>query len=247
MASSRSFNVTLSSEDCAKLYPGNHTANFKVRLPRQLNLNETWRVGLADVTFNNSRFTFDRGQKVAVRSDDKAFDSEVVIAPALYESIEMLIAEINKQVAREISIETVPKLEFSEGKVSVKNGYYTNVKRKRISIGLEFSTTLKNILGIDRWGIPSLNARQPIIFVYSDIVKKRVVGDVAVRLLRTIDPSKGRSFGSIVSLTFRNIYFCRLDVYDVREIELQLLDDTGLEPLFKYGSFRVTLQFRQFK
>ena len=85
----------------------------------------------------------------------------------------------------------------------------------------------------------------PIIYVYCSVVRQRVVGDVAVKLLRTVDPSKGKMFGRTVSQVFRNIYYCPIDTYDFSEIEIQLLDDTGREPVFNFGSFRVTLQFKQ--
>lgn len=246
MMEAKTFNVTISSNNSKHLYPTNTTANFRVRLPQRLLLSEQWRVGLADVTFNNPRLTFDRPEVVRVVSMDNQIETEVLIPPALYETSEMLVEEINKQIGVAIMIEHRPVVLLKDGKVKVQSGFFVGVDQSRIEIKLEFSPTLDQILGISRWGIPSLNARQPIIFLYTNIVKARVVGDVAVRLLRTVDPSKGRSFGSIVSTSFRRIYFCPLDAHAIDEIEIQLLYDTGLEPVFKFGDIRLTLQFRKF-
>ena len=245
MDTSTCFNVTFDSDNCSDIFPDNKISNFRVRLPRPVFLNETWRVGLADVTFSNSRYTFDRAQLIEAYSDDEELSFEVWIGAALYDSIEELILEINTQIELTIVTDKIPKVAYKDGVVSVENGNFNSLAGKK-AIKLKFSNTLSAILGLDRWGIPFLNAKQSIIYVYCSVVKQRVVGDVAVKLLRTVDPSKGKMFGRTVSQVFRNIYYCPIDTYDFSEIEIQLLDDTGREPVFNFGSFRVTLQFKQF-
>lgn len=245
METSTCFNVTFDSDDCSDIFTDNKISNFRVRLPRPVHLNETWRVGLADVTFSNSRFTFDRPQLISVYSvsDDLAFD--VYIGPALYDTIDELVQEINLQIELAVVVTTLPEVIYKDGLVSIKEGSFRSLSGDQ-AIKLKFSPTLHNILGLSRWGMPFLNARQSIVFVYCSVVKQRVVGDVAAKLLRTVDPSKGKRFGTVVSQVFRSIYYCPIDTYDFSEIEIQLLDDSGREPVFKFGSFRITLQFKQF-
>ena len=245
MEVSSCFNVTFDSNNCKELFPDNKISNFRVRLPRSIHLNDTWRVGLADVTFSNSRYTFDRPQLIEVLAGGTDATFEVWIEPALYHSVSDLVDVINEQIELTVITEKIPRVVYEDGRIKVENGSYLSLEGEK-PLTIRFSHTLNNILGILRWGIPYLNARQPIVFVYCSIVKQRVVGDIAAKLLRTVDPSKGRKFGSVVSQVFRRIYFCSLDTHDFNEIEIQLLDDTGSEPLFKYGAFRVTLQFKQF-
>lgn len=244
MQDSTSFNVTVDSDDCMELYPDNKISNFRIRLPRTVHLNSSWRVGLADVTFSNSRFTFDRPQLIQLVAPATKTVMEIWIEPTLYTDVADLIADINEQLLGTVSFEKVPQIVYEDGVVRAEPGEFIGLQGKQ-KLLLSLSPTLRNILGLDRWGIPFLNARQSVIFLYCSIVKQRVVGDTSAKLMRTVDPSKGRTFGSVVSQVFRRIYFCQLDTYDFNEIEIQLLDDTGNEPLFKFGSFRVTLQFKQ--
>jgi hypothetical protein len=244
MDSSTCFNVTFDSADCTDIFPDNKTANFRIRLPRTVHLNSSWRVGLADVTFTNSRFTFDRPEVIDVVIPAEEHLTSVAIQPALFSSIEQLVLEINERITQEVSTEHVPRVLYKDGRIRIQEGRLKSIDGDS-PVALQFGPGLKKILGIDRWGIPSLNARQPIVFIYCSLVKQRVVGDITAKLLRTVDPSRGRKFGSVVSQVFKRIYFCELDTYDFNEIEIQLRDDVGAEPLFKAGSFRVTLQFRQ--
>lgn len=237
--------MTFDSDDCSDIFSDNKISNFRVRLPRPIHLNETWKVGLADVTFSNSRFTFDRPQLINVYSENEELGFEVYVGPALYDTVDELVREINLQIELAVVVTTLPEVVFKDGLISIKDGVFRSLSGDQ-PIKLKFSPTLHNILGLDRWGMPFLNARQSIVFVYCSIVKQRVVGDVAAKLIRTIDPSKGKRFGSVVSQVFKSIYFCPIDTFDFNEIEVQLLDDTGKEPIFKFGSFRITLQFKQF-
>lgn len=245
MERSTCFNVTFDSDDCSDIFTDNKISNFRVRLPRNIHLNETWRVGLADVTFSNSRFTFDRPQRIDVYSESGDLSFEVFVGPALYDTIADLVQEINLQIQLAVVVTKNPEVIYKDGLVTIKDGNFKSLSGDQ-PIKLKFSPTLHNILGLSRWGMPFINARQSIVFVYCSILKQRVVGDSAAKLLRTVDPSKGKSFGSVVSQVFRSIYYCPIDNYDFSEIEIQLLDDTGKEPVFKFGSFRVTLQFKQF-
>lgn len=245
MDRSTCFNVTFDSNSCKSVFPDNKFSNFKIRLPRLLQLNDSWKVGLADVTFTNSRYTFDVPQAIRIQSNDKKLKIDFSVPAALYHDIAELIGVINGLINSKVNIEHKPQFYIQDGKVRRSQGYYKNLQGRLVPLTIMFSAALMQVLGLDRWGIPFLGARQPIIFVYCSVVKQRVVGDVSAKLLRTVDPSKGKSYGSTVSQVFRRIYFCSLDQTDIRDIEIQLLDDTGREPIFKFGAFRLTLQFKQ--
>ena len=75
--------------------------------------------GLADVTFSNSRYTFDRAQLIEAYSDDEELSFEVWIGAALYDSIEELILEINTQIELTIVTDKIPKVAYKDGVVSL--------------------------------------------------------------------------------------------------------------------------------
>lgn len=245
MDQSRCFNVTFDCNSSKHIYPSNSVANFRLRLPRTLHLNDSWRVGLADVTYTNARYTFDRPQTVVVRSVDDKLKVNIGVKASVYDTVEELIEEINKSIKRTMQIEKKPRLKLINNRVTAIAGYYMAFGRMvEVSVA-GYSDTLHTILGVDRWGIPQLNARVPLLFVYCSIVKQTVVGDVEAKLLRMINTGYKQSYSATVSHVFRRIYYSHIDTHDIDEIEIQLLDDTGKVPLFKNGSFRVTLQFRQ--
>lgn len=244
MESSRSFTVTFDCNSSKQVFPTNTVSNFRLRLPRTLHLNDQWRVGLADVTYTNARYTFDRPQQLYLKSADGKINAKVNVKAALYQNIEELVEEINRSIERAVQIERKPSLEIENGRVLPRMGHYLKHKKPIEVAIMGYSNTLHTILGVDRWGIPQLNARVPLIFVYCSIVRPTVVGDVEAKLLRMINTSTRNAFSATLSHVFRRIYYRPLDYHDIDEIEIQLLDDTGKQPLFKNGSFRVTLLFR---
>ena len=245
MQSGSCFNVTFDSNSSRHIYPDNSFANFRLRLPRTLHLDENWRVGLADVTYTNARYTFEREQTVQIESTDKILRTDVRIAPAVFHSIEELLDVINAAIETAVEIDKSPRFTLQDGRIVHETGSYTAFGTSVDVVIGEMSATLRAILGTETWGIPQLNARVPIIFVYCSIVQQRVVGDIEAKLLRTLNTGGQSEFTATKSHVFRRIYYCPLDVYNINEIEIQLLDDTGRPPIFKNGTFRLTLQFKR--
>ena len=245
------FVVNLSSDDCKTTFPQNNMANFSVRLAKPLLLSHNWRVSLAEVVITNSLFTFTKDEYVILKSvitDAKlpVLNSKIRIKPDLYESVAQLVDAINKEIKKRVNIREMPAIAYKKGdRIELKSGE-AKVSRKTIKIDLDFSTNLKNILGIDRWGKAFLEAKQPSIFVYSNICSPRVVGDVSVPLLSQIPSVVGtkKSFGSRVSHLFKRRTLCRLSHYEINTIEIQLLDDVGRPPQFKYGTVEIVLRFQ---
>lgn len=259
METTDSFYVVLTSNASKNMYPDNKMINFKTKLPKSLHLNEDWKVGLADFTFTNSRKTFDDTQYVYVKIPNAATKVTntltIDIEPASFTSLSELAEIINAKLSQALQLDEVPELVVQEGVVTVRDGYYFDehayskmgkfdVPGVDMRVSLSFSPTLHNILGVDRWGRAFLNARQSNLYVYSDIVRPRVVGDVSVPLLRVVDAANTSVFGSSINCVFKEPYYCKLAFTDIDEIEIQLLDDSGHEPYFFYGETILTLHFK---
>ena len=81
------------------------------------------------------------------------------------------------------------------------------------------------------------------IYVYTDVVESRIVGDSVAPLLRAL-PVGGRH-GETVSDRFTNIHYVPLLYSHFKSIEIDIRDDIGRRVPFKYGRVTVTLHFRR--
>ena len=81
------------------------------------------------------------------------------------------------------------------------------------------------------------------IYVYTDVVESRIVGDSLVPLLRCL-PVRG-GHGATVSDRFTNVHYVPLLRKEFGTIEVDIRDDTGRRVPFEYGRVTVTLHFRR--
>ena len=91
--------------------------------------------------------------------------------------------------------------------------------------------------------VVSMNRGFDTIYVYTDGVESRIVGDSLVPLLRAL-PVSGRH-GVTVSDRFTNIHYVPLLYSHFKSIEMDIRDDTGRRVPFDYGRVTVSLHFRR--
>ncbi|RLJ22858.1 hypothetical protein DJ031_00125, partial [bacterium endosymbiont of Escarpia laminata] len=83
------------------------------------------------------------------------------------------------------------------------------------------------------------------MYVYTDIVESRVVGDVYAPLLRNI--SVYGTHGSITSETFDRVQYVKLLRHQFDTVEVDIRDDFGQPIPFEQGKLVVTLHIRRCK
>ena len=81
------------------------------------------------------------------------------------------------------------------------------------------------------------------IYVYTDVVESRIVGDSLAPLLRSLPV--GGSHGATVYDRLTNILYVPLLYAHFKSIEINIRDDTGRFVSFEYGRVTVTLHFRR--
>ena len=91
--------------------------------------------------------------------------------------------------------------------------------------------------------VVNMNQGFDTIYVYTDVVESRIVGDSLVPLLRCL-PVRG-GHGATVSDRFTNVHYVPLLRKEFWTIEMDLRDDTGWRVPFEYGRVMVTLRFRR--
>jgi hypothetical protein len=258
------FVVVLNSSSCTNLFPNNCNTNFRIRLPHRLQLGRDWRVALGDISFSNALYTINKEQSIFLviqgcnyktigerepHEDDQQFI--IKIEPGIYQTIDELLITINNEIRSSFLIVSQSELPLfsldSRGAVRITTGFVTLAEDdiRRIYVK-SVSPSLRQILGTERYGFPYLHACHTNIYCYCDIVNPRVVGNVTVPLLRQVDTKIHEPYGSQVHQIFRKPLFCELSTYEINEIEVQLLDDTGVPPVIQFGNVILSLIFKRF-
>ena len=91
--------------------------------------------------------------------------------------------------------------------------------------------------------VVNMNRGFDTIYVYTDVVESRIVGDSLAPLLRALSVS-GRH-GVTVFDRFTNIHYVPLLYSHFKSIEMDIRDDIGRRVPFEYGKVTVTLHFRR--
>lgn len=244
---SESFYVILNSNDSSEIYEENHMTNFKVHLARRLELDSQWECALVRFSFTNSLCTFHSPQSIFLSSEREPKQVEILLAPQRFRDIKHLVQVINRTVEDEVNIaegDIHPHLKVDHNDRVVM--VYTKIGDRLFH--LEFSPHLEIILGLDRKGCHYLYAFRTDLYIYLDIIAKKIVGDAFVQLLTTVDiGDMTTDQGDQVIFKIKQPEYCKIVQSSVDEIETQILDDTGKEPIFEFGSVSLTLHFRRVK
>ena len=176
----------------------------------------------------------------------------VQIPGGLYDSNEFFIHQLNTLCKNELGA-------GDNGKVRVK--FYYNRATKKVSMTLyeksgviTFSSSLQRILGFSLHTftgpghfasefIMDLNEDFKNVFVYSDLVSPRMVGDTMAPLLRIVPMSERKS--QIVYRIYEKPHYVPLSRFQFNTTEILLTTDKGRPISFTSGSTVVTLHFRR--
>ena len=228
------------------IFPDNTLSDFTVDLPQPLDLAGDWVVALSEIqyphTWNNVRehsnafYTARPGETV----------NRYEIQAGFYKSVQQLISVMSNHLG-----ELSPKdltLSFDEVTRHVQVEVKSNVT-------LNLGKGLDTILGFERDYPISKTTKSPRVasldggfhslYVYSDVVDPRMVGDAMVPLLRIvgIEGSDGQS----ITKTFQNPFYVPVSRKRVDRIQCSIKDDTNQLVPFESGKLIVTLHFKKSK
>jgi hypothetical protein len=114
---------------------------------------------------------------------------------------------------------------------------YEIYKNKSIS---QNSTTL------DANYVPQMSTIHTL-YVYSDLIRPRIVGNVMAPLFRQIEVPNEITFGQDVFIKYRKRFYHPLNHFEFDTIQIVLKDDAGKDIDFKFGRVTVSLHFRKTK
>lgn len=237
--------IHLTSNDSLAYYPLNKVSNFRVKLSKRLDLSQNWEVACVRFSFTHSLCTFNSPQSIYyVDYKTKEKMVGVLIAPQRLRDVNHLIELIHRVMVNEVNLslrDYRPKLGILDGRVVSSTGF---INGKMVELG--FSEGLSLLLGLEREGFHYMDAFKTDLYVYADCVTQRVVGDVYAPLLTTIDIGNlMMTPGEQVIVKIKKPVYVPISHSQVDEIEIQLLDDSGREPVFEFGTVSLTLHFRE--
>ena len=255
--------LTLPSNSSLTFFPKNDAGHFITKLPQTQNFSDDYEVGLAEIQFSNNYqnvakdhvwFEYKEPRyTVVTQSGGKiGWDLKRVSVPnGLYETNSQFIDVLNDLVDSEITDDKKRQtIKFKYNPFTKRMSLFKYYAQSKVTL----SEGLMGILGIsqsylegaggfqaDR--VMDLDQRVKGIFVYSDLVQSRPVGDAVVPLLRTLPPvDKAKE---TVHYLFEKPHYMSLARYQFDTVELLLTSDKGEPISFENGHTIATLHFRR--
>ena len=247
--SSEGFYITLPNEK-GTLFPDNTPSEYTTRLPRWIELDGEWMIGLHSVSYTRHYIVQHFDTPISyTNTGSVGKGAKLKKYPT---TIREYIVGINESLKDSITSKEIEfKLEIN-GKVTVvvSSGYKVVLTRDQAIIlgflNVDDDEEVKEISTTETGKHQANLHRKTSIFIYCDIVEPQIVGDKTVSLLG-IAPSEssGKVYEKIY--TGENIRYIPVQTRSFQNIKIHLRSST-YEPIpFEHGRASVTLHLRPLK
>lgn len=264
------FYMTLSSNNTTD--SGNTIALFDTQLQRTYELDNSWYVGLAELSYTKSWFNLRKDARVMVVDENEGvYPSALAIKAGFYQTESALASTIN-DVVSQIEIENVkhpPEMGFDlySRRAVVSHGekndgtklYLWLAEDLAEMLGLRFhgptDSTIIDEDGIMRYntikaGLTSIRAYDisagiHSLFVYCDLIEPSFVGDDFSNVIRSVNVNHTEVFGRDCECVFNPIQYYKLSRSKFQRISIGLYDDAGEVIPFKFGRTKIVLHFKR--
>ena len=245
----KSFYVTLPSNASMQTYPNNTLSHYFTTIHKRIALQGQWECGLSELHYIRAWLNI-KGLKLRVIDGETVKD--IIIPDGYYETAETLIETMN-------ILGSIVKWENRE-----QTPFEFEVVRKRVHLTLQnkiellLPDVLRDILGfrdghfrnentvaVGFFSIvePDMTRGMSCMYIYTNIIEPRIVGDTTARLLRVIPA--GKKQGESVMMDMKNIQYMDVTNPDFDTVEILICDETGKKVPFTTGRVVVTLHFRE--
>ncbi len=252
------FLITLPSNSSEGMYPDNTISRFQTYLPQEISLESDHEVALTEIQYTNSFYNLPEDCDIQVRYRDvnpedlttRNIVRNVTIKKGYYKDIETLIGVCHNWVRRHTpnEIKSDFQIDYLEISRKAKIRIPDNTRNYRVS----FPKLLQAILGFgDRSYYRTeaaersadINACVHSMFIYSNIVEPRIVGDAMVPLIRVL--AVHGTHNEYVVDNFYHLQYIPLRLRNFRTIEIDLRNNMGTPMPFHSGEAILTLHFRK--
>ena len=239
-----------------ELNPDNTLTHYVTALPQRISLVGQWECGLVEIQYPHTWYNV-REEDVYFGVNADGMRYEVNIEAGHYGSPQALTRAINRIIKSPIKEKQI-KLSYSDITQKVTIHMVENISFSVYSLKLQRLLGLsQNVYitpeeeGPDYYYVKEAESVVDMaqgfysLYVYTDLVEPRVVGDAVVPLLRAV-PIEGKH-GDVVSKSFDNVQYVPVLHKEFTTIEIDIRDDTGRRVPFERGRVTATLHFRRRK
>jgi hypothetical protein len=246
------FYMTLPSNASMDLYPGNVLSEYKVQLPRTLHLNHEYETALVEMTYP---VTYDilpnTNYDIAMLTVEPGGTFTAKVEGISFSSVRKLIAKVNTTLTH-----MSKTLKVNDGE-RVMLSHVSDQEKLKLHVppntGVFFEKGIAAILGFkaEEWILKSTKAENHYdlqggfhsLYVYCSAVEPQIVGDIYAPLLRTVGLTGLK--GETIVRNFIDPHYIKVNVDELRSLEINVKDDTGQNVLFRSGKVICKLHFRR--
>lgn len=214
-------------------------AEFTIKLSNPLTFNESWKVGLTELTLSNIPTTFSTDDFLVCKNFQTKSEVTIKLNSETVTTGEKLIEIINEKLAEK---KLHPSFQFSFEELTHKTKVELDPNR-----GVQFSKRLSSVLSFDEIVENKKKYRVSInsqyctdvrmhfwnIYVYSNLTKPIILGETLYPVLQTL--SVECFDGSFLTKTYSPPMFMPLATHYIPDIEIKICDELGRPLKFKSG------------
>ena len=244
---SSSFYITLPASSSARVFPENTNSHYFTRLNQRLNLKDgSWEVAIADMHYPVTWSTLTDGWMVVTESILRQETYKLELKPGRPQSPNEFILRLNLML-RMKKISRLVRMFYD----TFRNQVLIEVKK---GATLKMSNGLCDILGFNIETELTEGSYSSVrnvdveggfhsIFIYSNLVENRVVGDKQVPLLQIIPVEGDRN--QLVHVPFMNRQYQKANAIESDTVEIRLTREDGRDIPFTSGLVSLTLHVRK--
>ena len=241
------FYITLPNDSSKGLFPENTPSEYTTKLPRWIQLNGEWEIGLHSITYTQQYIAQHLDAPISfTHSGGNKKGGKMKKYPT---TVREYINNINESLKESITDKEIEFRHELNGKITIviSSGYKVSLRREQaIVLGflkVDDSGEVKEITSTETGAYQANLHRETNIYVYCDIVQPQIVGDKMAPLLGIVPCEKTiESYEKIYA--GKNIRYIPVQMKSFQNIKVHLRSSTYEFIPFDYGRASVTLHLR---
>ena len=245
------FYITLPSESSKKLFPENNASEYTVRLPRWVQLNGQWEIGLHSIAYTQWNIIRHLDEAISFTYPAKGTTKTGTGGKMRkhYSSMNEYVSSINKSLEESHANNEIEFTLGLNGKVTISldTGYKVRLRREQdIVLGFMNFEDSEETYDVENTETGSYKAnlyRETNIHVYCDIVQPQIVGDKMAPLVAIVPCQKTtETYETLYAV--ENIHYIPVQTKAFQNIKVHLRSSTE-EPIpFEHGRAAITLHLK---
>ncbi len=252
------FTITLPSNSSEGVYPDNTISRFLTYLPQEIPLDSEYEVALTEIQYTNSFYNLPEDCKIEIRYTEFSGENlasygafrKILIRKGYYRDMDQLVRVCKNELSRKSPNAVKRELDLDYQDVTRK--IKLTIPNNTINFKILFPDLLQAIFGFGSHAhtrtqvserSADLSACVHSMYIYSNIVEPRIVGDAMVPLLRVL--AVHGTHNEYVVDNFYHLQYTPVRLRNFRTIEIDLRNNLGKPMPFHSGEAVLTLHFRK--